>query len=103
MEDEPALFQDHFVWPENGFIQPAVIRPVCKGTLVLFALVDQHGDQDQRKGDDHPVLKRDAEKRDLLDQPVVHRDPLNAMARRLGRVDQDADMDLTRRPTPARE
>ena len=38
-----------------------------------FADVDQRRDQDQRESEDHPVLERDAQKRDLLHEPVVHR------------------------------
>jgi len=35
-------------------------------SLSAFPWVDNDCDQDQRESDNHPVLKRDAEERDLL-------------------------------------
>ena len=49
--------------------------PPQLAALLIFRHVDQRRDQHQRESDKHPVLKRDAQKRDLPYQPVVHRYP----------------------------
>ena len=43
-----------------------------KRGLATLADVDERRDEHQRERDNHPVLKRDAEKRDLPCQPVLH-------------------------------
>ena len=49
--------------------------------LVPFPPRDQHRDDDHRESDDHPVLKRDAQKGELLYHPVVHRTPAELLKR----------------------
>ena len=44
--------------------------------LAVFPEVDDRCDEDQGKRNNHPVLERDAQKRDPLDQPIfLHHDP----------------------------
>jgi hypothetical protein len=43
--------------------------------LLPFSLRDKHRDDDQREGDNHPVLKRDTQKREPLSQPAVQSGP----------------------------
>jgi hypothetical protein len=49
--------------------------PPTDAALLPFSLRDQHSDDDQREGDNHPVLKRDAQKREPLSQPAVQSGP----------------------------
>jgi hypothetical protein len=48
------------IWSRRSLIQDN--RP----GLAAFPEVDESCDEDQRKSENHPVLKRDARKRDLL-------------------------------------
>lgn len=53
-------------------VQVQAMKEADQGSLAAFPFVDQHCDLDQRERDDHPVLKRNAQKGDLLEQPIVH-------------------------------
>lgn len=65
--------------------------------LFLLRRVDQHGDQNQRERDNHPVLKRNAQDRDLPDQPVVQQEPRKAIKKLF--LGDRADLVLTGRKT----
>jgi hypothetical protein len=57
---------------QKGRRCPARKRPPTEAALYIFDPRYQHGSHDHRENHDHPILEREAKKRELLYQPVVH-------------------------------